>query len=129
MDPVFLTLPELLEIHRDQIVRYGGDSGLRDLELLKSALGMPLATFGGNFLHSDLFEMAAAYLFHNVKNHPFVDGNKRTGAAAAMVFLLLNGLEVNASPDAVAEMVISVARGTLAKSEAAAFLRTHTQPR
>ena len=127
MDPVFLDLSEVLEIHQDQITRYGGDPGLRDLELLKSASGMPMATFGGTFLHSDLFEMAAAYLFHIVRNHPFVDGNKRTGAAAALVFLILNGQELDAPPDDLAEMVLAVARGPLVKSDAAVFLRTRSQ--
>ena len=63
-DPVFLTLGEVIEIHRDQIERYGGDPGIRDLGLLQSAMATPVAGFGGRYLHTDLFEMAAAYLFH-----------------------------------------------------------------
>jgi death-on-curing protein len=82
----FLNLGEVLEIHRDQIARYGGSSGLRDLNLLKSAVAMPQATFDGEFLHTDIFEMAAACLFHIVGNHPFLDGNKRVGAVACLVF-------------------------------------------
>ena len=62
MDPTFLSLTEVLEIHRDQVVRYGGAAGIRDIELLKSALGMPSAIYGGQFLHTDIYEMAAAYL-------------------------------------------------------------------
>ena len=88
----FLGLQEVLEIHRDQVTRYGGTAGIRDLDLLKSALGMPGATFNGEFLHTDVYEMAAAYLFHLVKNHPFLDGNKRVGAVAALVFLTLHGI-------------------------------------
>ena len=80
MNPIFLSLAEVLEIHRDQIERYGGDPGIRDLDLLQSALAIPAAGFGGQYLHNDLYEMAAAYLFHITQNHPFVDGNKRTGA-------------------------------------------------
>ena len=76
MPPVLLTLDEVLEIHRDQLARYGGSQGIRDLGLLQSALAQPPATFGGQFLHADLFETAAAYLLHIVQNHPFVDGNK-----------------------------------------------------
>lgn len=72
MEPKFLSLTEVLDIHQDQLVRYGGGSGIRDIELLKSALGMPAATYGGEYLHTDVYEMAAAYLFHLVKNHPFV---------------------------------------------------------
>jgi death-on-curing protein len=79
-DPVFLTLGEVIEIHRDQIERYGGDPGIRDLSRLQSVLATPVAGFGGRYLHTDLFAMAAAYLFHITQNHPFVDGNKRAGA-------------------------------------------------
>ena len=78
MSPDFLTLDEVLEIHRDQIERYGGAAGIRDLGLLQSALAQPSATFGGQYLHADLHEMAAAYLYHLVQNHPFLDGNKST---------------------------------------------------
>ena len=127
MAPIFLTLAEVLDIHQDQIARYGGDAHIRDIALLKSALGMPMACFGGQFLHSDVFEMAAAYLFHIVMNHPFIDGNKRTGTVAANVFLLLNGYELNVSPDNLAETVLAVALGEIAKSDVAVFLRTHSQ--
>ncbi len=91
MNPTFLTLDEVLALHEDQITRYGGRRGVRDLGLLISALGTPSATFDGRFLHDDLFEMAAAYLYHLARNHPFVDGNKRTAFAAALVFLWING--------------------------------------
>jgi death on curing protein len=126
MYPIFLTLAEVLEIHQDQVVRYGGDPGIRDLGLLKSALGTPMATFGGQFLHTDVFEMAAAYLFHIVQNHPFVDGNRRTGTVAANVFLILNGYEFDVAQAALADMVLSVARGESAKSDIVSFLRSHT---
>ncbi len=119
----FLTLTEVLEIHKDQVARYGGASGIRDIGLLKSALGMPPAAYGGQFLHTDIFEMAAAYLFHLAKNHPFFDGNKRVGAVAALVFLALNGYDFDATQDAFAEMVMAVARGELGKAEVAVFIR------
>jgi death-on-curing protein len=119
----FLTLPEVLEIHRDQVARYGGTLGLRDIELLKSAIAMPMATYGGEFLHTDIYEMAAAYLFHLVKNHPFLDGNKRVGAVAALVFLALNGEDFDAPEEAFAETVLAVARGEMDKSQVAVFLR------
>jgi len=109
MTPDFLSFAEVLEIHRDQIERYGGKTGIRDLGLLQSALAMPAAGFGGRYLHGDLFEMAAAYLFHIVRNHPFVDGNKRTGAVAALVFLSLNGMEIEASEDIFEQTVRAVA--------------------
>ena len=115
MGVVFLTLAEALDIHADQIERYGGETGVRDMGLLKSALAAPAMTFGGALLHADLVEMAAAYLFHLVGIHPFVDGNKRTGAAAASVFLLLNGRRLEMDVDEFADLVYSVARGELRK--------------
>src|SRR5580692_5072745 len=99
MPPTFLTLGEVLEIHRDQIGRYGGAAGIRDLGLLQSALSQPRATFGGEFLHGDLAEMAAAYLFHLVCDHSFVDGNKRVGLVSAIVFLRLNKKNLDVTED------------------------------
>lgn len=119
----FLGLQEVLEIHRDQVSRYGGTAGIRDIDLLKSALGMPGATFNGEFLHTDVHEMAAAYLFHLVRNHPFLDGNKRVGAVAALVFLALNDHDFQAPEDDLTETVLAVARGELGKSEVTVFLR------
>ena len=75
MEPLFLTLAEVIAINSDQCRRYGGLAGVRDEGLLLSALAMPQAGFGDEYAHSDIFEMAAAYLFHIVKNHPFIDGN------------------------------------------------------
>jgi len=92
MFPVFLTFDEVLEIHRDQIARYGGAQGIRDLGLLQSALAQPAAMFGSQYLHADLFEMAAAYQFHMLQVHPSVVENKRVGTVAAFVFLELNNL-------------------------------------
>jgi death-on-curing protein len=122
----FLNLGEVLEIHRDQIVRYGGTSGLRDLNLLKSAVAMPQATFDGEFLHTDIFEMAAAYLFHIVGTHPFLDGNKRVGAVACLVFLELNGYEFTAPEEELAEIVLALARGEVTKTDIAIFVRKWT---
>jgi death-on-curing protein len=123
--PEFLTLDELLEIHRDQIMRYGGGPGVRDLGLLQSAIAQPRVTFGGQYLHLDLFEMASAYLFHIVQNHPFIDGNKRVGAVAAVVFLELNGVELVAPEDEYEQLVLQVARGLAEKPAIANFFRTH----
>jgi death-on-curing protein len=126
LEPIFLTLSEVLEIHHDQIVRYGGLGRVRDLEFLKSALGMPSATFGGNFLHMNIFEMASAYLFHIVNNHPFIDGNKRTGTVSALVFLQLNGYDFNSSEDELVDIVIKVASKKLSKSELTIFIQKWT---
>ena len=84
MDPIFITEEEVYVIHSDQLNRYGGSAGIRDQGLLQSALAQPGASFGGKWLHGDLYEMASAYLFSLVMNHPFVDGNKRVGGMAAL---------------------------------------------
>lgn len=128
MTPKFLSLPEVLAIHQDQLARYGGAAGIRDIGLLKSALGMPQATYGGVFLHTDIYEMAASYLFHLVKNHPFIDGNKRVGAVAALVFMALNGFESHAPQDEFADMVLAVARGDMHKAQVVMFIRTWSKP-
>lgn len=127
MTPVFLSLAEVLEIHRDQIERYGGHTGIRDLGLLQSALAMPAAGFGGRYLHSDLIEMYAAYLFHIVQNHPFVDGNKRTGTVASIVFLSLNGIELESDETQLEKLVFDVAKGKAGKNTIADFLRKNSQ--
>lgn len=127
MSPIFLGLDEVIEIHRNQIERYGGRAGLRDIGLLQSAIAMPQASHGGEYLHADLFEMAAAYLFHIVQNHPFVDGNKRVGTVAALVFLALSGVEVGVSNDTLFQTVLAIAQGKLGKAAIAEFLRRHSR--
>ena len=128
MAPVFLDLWEVLRIHQDQVGRYGGASGVRDANLLASAAAVPRAGTEEGYLHSDLFGMAAAYLFHIVRDHPFVDGNKRTGAVAAIVFLRLNGLQVGADEADLEALVRSVAEGTAGKDEVAEFFRRSARP-
>jgi len=127
VQPVFLTLGEILAIHRDQIARYGGTEGVRDWGLLEAAIAMPRAAFGGRYVHGDLCEMAAAYLFHLVQNHPFLDGNKRVGAVAAYVFLAMNNVDLVADEDAYAELVLSAARGERPKWAVAEFFRANTR--
>ena len=128
-DPAFLTLDEVLAIHADQIRHYGGRPGLRDQALLQSALGTPETTFEGEYLHTDVFEMAAAYLFHIARNHPFIDGNKRTALMAALVFLGLNDLELAANPDTLLELVSGVEAGEVGKAQATVFLQQHSRRR
>src|SRR5438128_5492953 len=111
MTPTFLTLDEVLAIHRDQIARYGGAPGIHDPGLLQSALAQPEAMFGGQFLHADLFEMAAAYLFHVASNHPFIDGNKRVGLEAGLLFLEINGFWIDAPDDLLVDLVLRTAQG------------------
>src|SRR4051794_37935673 len=99
--PDFLSLSEVLEIHANQIELYGGSLGIRDIGLLEAAVGQAQASFGEEFLHKDIYEMAAAYLYHLVQNHPFIDGNKRVGLASAVVFLEINGITLNEDLDEV----------------------------
>jgi death-on-curing protein len=126
MEPTFLTLQEVLDLQTHQIARYGGSMGVRDLGLLESALAMPQAQFGGEFLHEDIYMMAAAYLFHITKNHPFVDGNKRAGLATMILFLNLNGLKLQADKNEVGDLVLAVAQSQTDKEQIAAFLRQNT---
>ncbi|MGZ5472997.1 MAG: type II toxin-antitoxin system death-on-curing family toxin [Thermoanaerobaculia bacterium] len=126
MKPRFLTLDEVLALHDDQIRRYGGSSSVRDIGLLQSAMGGAAATFGGAFLHGTLFEMSAAILFGICRNHPFVDGNKRTAAAAALTFLDMNRIEIEAAEDDLYDLVIGVAEGRVSKAAVAVFFEQHT---
>ena len=123
--PNFLTLADVLTIHANQVELYGGEPGVRDPGLLESAMAQPRALFDGAFLHSDLFAMAGAYLFHIVQNHPFLDGNKRTGAVAALVFLDLNGVTIKAPEGSLYDLTLSVATGQANKVVVAEFFRSH----
>lgn len=127
MDPSFLTLEEVLAVHEDRIRRYGGSFGVRDLTLVESALGTVKATFGGEFLHQTHFEMAAAYLFHIARNHPFLDGNKRTALACALAFLRLNRISIDSLSSDLYDLVIGIASGKLTKADAAVFFRKHAR--
>lgn len=127
-DPLFLTLDEVLRLHVYQVEHFGGDRGVLNRDLLESAIAQPQQGFGGAFLHKDLASMAAAYLYHIVMNHPFADGNKRTGMHAALVFLELNGYELDVPVDAAEQLTLRVARGEAEKPEIADFFRGLMQP-
>ena len=105
----YLTLIEVLELHRRILEQSGGALGIRDTGLLESAIAQPRMTFGGEDLYPSLLEKAAALGFSIIMNHPFVDGNKRTGHAATETFLVLNGLEINASVDEQERMMMAIA--------------------
>jgi death on curing protein len=124
----FLDLEQVREIHQSQLDLHGGSAGLRDEGLLRSALSQPEASFGGKWLHAGLHEMASAYLFSLVGNHPFVDGNKRVGAVATVVFLRLNGIVMDADQDAYAELVLAVAAEKAARDDVVTFLRANSRP-
>ncbi|MBZ5596639.1 MAG: type II toxin-antitoxin system death-on-curing family toxin [Acidobacteriia bacterium] len=128
MEPLFLTLDEVQEMHEQQIELYGGSHGVRDLPVLESAVAMPQATFGGEYLHPTIPAMAAAYLFHITQNHAFIDGNKRAGANAAITFLLLNDFEPTFDEDALVELVLGVAQGQISKAGVTEFFAENSRP-
>ena len=124
MSPRFLSLADVVRVHVDQIERYGGAAGVRDFGLLQSALAMPEASFEGEWLHRDIYEMGAAYAFHIARNHPFVDGNKRTGLACALVFLELNRASVSDPKGTLYDAMMQTATGALDKLGLAKILRS-----
>jgi len=118
----FLTVDDVIAIHAMQVQRFGGAPGLRDTAALASAVAQASATFDGELLHRGVFEQAAAYLFHLVQNHAFVDGNKRVGLAAALVFLDLNGQPILRGTEELYQLTMAVARGEAGKGAVAEVL-------
>jgi death-on-curing protein len=129
VQPLFLSLEEVREIHQQQIEYYGGAPGIRDLPLLESAIAQAQATFCDEFLHASIPAMAAAYLFHICRNHPFVDGNKRVAANAAITFLLMNDWEPTFSEDELVDAVLAVASSSMTKEDLIQFFEIHCVPR
>ena len=123
----FLSVDELLAIHQRGIEEHGGGPGLRDRGLLESAAAMPYAQFGGQFLHDELPAMAAAYLFHLCKNHPFVDGNKRVAVVAAEIFVMLNDHELLATNLQLEKLTLGVADGSISKADATIFFKKYVR--
>lgn len=113
--PVFLTLAEVVEVHKNQIALYGGQRGVRDISLLQSAVAQPQASFSGKWLHSNIFVMASAYVFHICQNRPFIDGNKRTALASALVFLQMNNIEIEAPHQELYKMMRDLTQGKIDK--------------
>jgi len=122
-EPDFLSVEDVIQIHDEQIITYGGDAGVRDRGLLESAVAMPRATFSETYLHEDLAHMAAAYAFHIAQNQPFVDGNKRTGLVAALVFLDLNGTTILDPQERLYDAMIAIAERRTDKDGLAELLR------
>jgi death on curing protein len=119
----YLTLKEILELQRRILEQSGGLAGIRDMGMLESALAQPLMTFGGEELYPTIVEKASALGFSLIKNHPFIDGNKRIGHAAMETLLVLNGHEVNASVDEQEQEILKVASGELGRDEFTNWLR------
>lgn len=128
IQPVFIPKKVILLLHEQLIDRYGGTTGLRDENLLDSAIEQPKITFDGAFLHESLYEMAAAYGFHLCMNHPFLDGNKRIALVAIDVFLQRNGYEMIASEEETYEIMMKLSTGQLTKDALANWLKANSEP-
>lgn len=123
---LFLTLEDVLYIHEDQISRYGGMHGVRDLGLLESAIAQPMMQFQNQYLHKNIYDMASAYIYHLCLNHPFFDGNKRTALVTMILFLRLNDVFLNCEDEKVETLVIKIATKKISKPKIALFLRKHS---
>jgi death-on-curing protein len=124
----YLSIDQLIDLHSFQIEHYGGSTGLRDRGALESAAARPQMTFGGEDLYPDLAEKAAALMHSLVQNHPFVDGNKRVGAHALLLFLRVNGSALGVSARELTETTLAVARGELAAEALAIWIRQRLVP-
>lgn len=124
----YLTLGEAVELHRLVLGATGGAAGIRDLGALESAIAQPRATFGGTDLYPTLIEKAAALGFALVRNHPFVDGNKRAGHAAMETFLVLNGHEIDAPVDEQEDVMLRLASGECDRQELIDWLHRRVKP-
>jgi len=123
----FLTLSEVLLILEDQIRNYGGLYGVRDMNLLSSAIYMPESSFDGKYLHETIPAMAAAYAYHLCQNHPFMDGNKRAALASSLVFLDINGYELNCKDEILYNKIMDLAKGELKKAELIKFYEKYSK--
>lgn len=121
----YLTLGEVLELHRRLIEQSGGAEGVRELRGIQSALAQPRMTFDGQELYQTIDSKAAAICFSLVKNHPFIDGNKRIGHAAMETFLILNGYELAAEIDDAEQVILRLAAGELAREELLSWISSH----
>ena len=122
----FIPAELVLALHADLLQRYGGQPGLRDRNLLESALAQPRITVGGKFAHKTIFDKAAAYGYHVCKNHPFIDGNKRVAFVLMDIFLQRNGWEIVAHEEDAYSMMIDLSSGRLSKAHLASWLKKHS---
>lgn len=120
---IFLTIEEVLLMHECQIRLFGGHTGIREKGLLESALALPLSTFGGSYLCQDIYEMAASYMFHIIKNHPFIDGNKRMGVIVSLTFLKRNNIPLIWSNEEIFTVAKGVAESVISKNDLIDFFK------
>ena len=120
-----LSKPQILLLHEQLIAETGGSSGLRDEGMLDSALNTPFQTFAGKDVYPSLQQKAARLCFGLVKNHPFVDGNKRIGAHVMLVFLALNGIELQHTQTELSEVILHLAAGTLQSTDLLDWILSH----
>jgi death-on-curing protein len=124
----YLTLGEVVALHRRLLQATGGAPGARDFGALESAIAQPKAPFGGVDLYPARADKAAALAFSLVQDHPFVDGNKRVGHAAMETFLVLNGSEVDATVDDQERLMLDLAAARIGRSQLIDWLRQHLKP-
>jgi death on curing protein len=124
----FLSLSEVVELHRLLVESSGGSKGIRDLGILESAVSQPRTTFGETDLYPTLIEKAAALCFSLSHNHPFVDGNKRVAHAAMETLLVLNGYAIDATVDEQEQTMLALAQSSVSREELVAWLRGHVRP-
>jgi len=127
LEPIFLSIENILSIHARMISEFGGVPGVADQGLLESAVSMPAAGFGGGFLHESLPAMAAAYLFHICKNHPFFDGNKRVAVVASEIFLNINGMQLDVDNEELKQLCLGVASGEISKDQTVTVIEAHSK--
>lgn len=125
LEPVFLSIENVLTIHARMIKEFGGMPGVADRGLLENAVAMPAAGFAGKYVHKNLSAMAAAYLFHLCKSHPFFAGNKRVAVVAAEIFLNVNGKRPNVDNEELKQLCLGVAGGETSKDETVAFFKKY----
>jgi death-on-curing protein len=125
-EPEWLDIDIVLDFHTEQLALFGGADGVRDLGLLESALARPINKFA--YGETDLAVLAAAYGFGIAKNHPFVDGNKRTALASMIVFLGLNELDLDAPPESATAIMLSLAAGEITEEVLAGWIHAHLRP-
>ena len=122
---IFFEYEQVVKIHRSLIEKTGGMDGIRDAQLLDSALKTPFQTFGGNNLYPDILDKASQLCYSLIKNHPFIDGNKRIGVHLMLLFLKLNNIEVNYSQQELIDFGLDIASGKMSKNDIKGWIIEH----